>query len=229
MPQDAPRLLPRTPPRKSDAELVAIAAGEAVIAIGVFQGRSVVRDEPATQQLWNVRNGGEFVSLTLEQLALWSLALVPTTSQEYLAALTAELSEDAAQQVLALLRKENLLATVRSGPTWTALSKHLRVLPTAYGLGNSAENELRYAIQAPGNELVLQVDAASYLNWLSWDGTRTIYEGAVEVAAELETVADANDAVDLALERARTLLIASLNAGFAFVEYASAPLAGTRS
>jgi hypothetical protein len=229
MPQDAPRLLPRTPPRKSDADLIAIAAGEAVIAVGVLQGRSVVRDEPASQRRWNVRNGGEFVSLTLEQLALWSVALVPTTPEEYRAAVTAELSEDDSQQALAFLRSENLLAMVRSGPTWTALSKHLRVLPRAYGLGNSAENEFRYAIQAPGNELMLQVDAASYLNWLSWDGTRTVYEGAVEVAAELETVADPSGAVDLALERARTLLIACLNAGFAFVEYAAAPLSDGRS
>jgi hypothetical protein len=203
-----------------------MAAGEAVIAIGVFQGRTVVQDEPATQQRWNVRNGGDFVSLTLEQFALWSGAAVPTSPQDYFAAYSGRLTDNQLQDGLAFLRQEGLVATVRSGPSWTALSKRLRVLPTAYGLGNSPEDQLRFGIQAPGNKLVLVVDATSFLNWMSWDGTRTIFDGATEVAAELETVTDPASAADLALERARTLLIACLNAGFAFVEHITAPGAG---
>jgi hypothetical protein len=210
-----------TPARKSDSELQAVLERDAVIAVGVPQGLNVIENDPATQNACLIRSGGRFVSVSPEALIVWIAALVPRSASELVTLAQAEMSNDKANKVLAFLYSSDLLARFDGGASWIDWSKRLRVIPMAVGLGNTVDNVTRYRIQAPIDHYLLEVDAYSYWNWLSWDGTETVYDCGVQVADQLAAPRD------VILERARSMLLACFNARGAYVDCVPSALTGT--
>jgi hypothetical protein len=207
-----------TPARKSDNELRAVLERDAVIAVGVPQGLNIAEDDPTTHNACLIRSAGRFVSLTPEALIVWIAALVPRSASELLELAQAEMSNDKANEVLAFLYRSDLLARFDRGASWIDWSKRLRVIPMAMGLGNSVDDITRFRIQAPLDPYLVEVDAYSYWNWLAWDGTETVYDGAVQVADQLAAP------TDVILEHARSMLLVCLNARDAYVDCVPSPL-----
>jgi hypothetical protein len=214
---ETPRVVNDMPARRPDEELNALLRGTIMISVGVPQGVIAREDDPTSSRTCLVRDRQRVSELTPEAFALWALLAVPRAPAEFAAAAAEVLAAGAIDQALAQLQAEGLVATFERGRTWEAASKRLRVIPTAYGVGNSAEDPSRYRIQAPRDNLTLSVDVCSFWNWLSWDGTATVYGSASDVAADLSLP------LEVVLEYARSLLVSCLNAGFAFVEHAAAP------
>jgi hypothetical protein len=200
------------PSRKSDSELRAVFEGDAVIAVGVLQGLNIIENDPTTHNGCLIRSAGRFVSLTPEALTVWIAALVPRSANELVKLAQAEMSNDKANDVLSFLYGSELLARFDGGASWIDWSKRLRVIPMAVGLGNTVDDVTRYRVQAPLDHYLLEVDAYSYLNWLCWDGTETVYDGAVGVADQLGAP------IDVILERGRSMLLSCLNARDAYVD-----------
>ena len=186
--------------------------GEVVIAVGVPQGVNVQEDDPDSFNQRLVRIGDDFVPLFDDAWHVWVSALAPMSRAELSTLASAEAGQRSTDELLAYLFEAGLLAAFTPGSSWLSWSKRLRVLPMAVGLGNSRENLATYVIQGWNSDKTLSVNAFSYWNWLSWNGTAPIFDGAQGVATQLEVP------LDTILEHARILLLACLIAGFVFVD-----------